>query len=642
MRTHRRTIQHLAQLALIYTTLIPGTMTTILTTYTLLLLCQFCTRRVATGAHVVVGKVAQHRRCIIGCLVIGSVICIAGSSCSMGLRPTGQQRLGEFEPLIYATKEPRNPARDLDIQTRLFESGIEHQPGPPWLPLVHLLPQLLGNCPADSTTRKKAPKRGFELVVGNITCLTTHLEQVSSHQADALIFQEHSCPMHEWAKVHKHMRARRKKVILGQLDPDSRHNLGGLGIATLHSRRATKVQPMTKAFTDAVATGRVDHYALDIGHDTALSIYNVYGWTGGHQNRKQAQRTDCLFAAIHDEVLQQAEGPSIIVGDINGDPDDFKSLADMVANSGWTDIGAQAHIWGQPQKVPTCIAPNTTMATRRDYIFASSQALPLISHFEVKDMVDFPVHSFLHMTLSPAAVEQTVNKDIRPASLSKKFEDFCEKLTTDLDEDKAKSLRETQICKYHHALDKAINRNMAVFQRYLNRTTIVEGIRNQVDPRAERDLNRTTNVDGIRNQVDPCSDTTSYWRLWNNFVESTFCELFVPTADHRKYKGRGHNNIKKQRLRRTMPAEHGTEDNASGIEMPHLDKEVAVLGKQTARCKQWASRLKRLHSIQHSGAPSNSTVGTLHKLNLEATRCICKDLDLTNAYECEMKSVIFL
>ena len=50
------------------------------------------------------------------------------------------------------------------------------------------------------------------------------------------------------------MRARRKKVILGQLDPDSRHNLGGLGIATLHSRRATKVQPMTKAFTDAVAT----------------------------------------------------------------------------------------------------------------------------------------------------------------------------------------------------------------------------------------------------------------------------------------------------------------------------------------------------------------------------------------------------
>ena len=90
-----------------------------------------------------------------------------------------------------------------------------------------------------------------------------------------------------------------------------------------------------------------------------------------------------------------------------------------------------------------------------------------------------------------------------------------------------------------------------------------------------------------------------------------------------------------------MPAEHGTEDNASGIEMPHLDKEVAVLGKQTARCKQWASRLKRLHSIQHSGAPSNSPVGTLHKLNLEATRCICKDLDLTNAYECEMKSVIF-
>ena len=53
-------------------------------------------------------------------------------------------------------------------------------------------------------------------------------------------------------------------------------------------------------------------------------------------------------------MLQQAEGPSIIVGDINGDPDDFKSLADMVANSGWTDIGAAGTHLGPASESASC------------------------------------------------------------------------------------------------------------------------------------------------------------------------------------------------------------------------------------------------------------------------------------------------
>ena len=99
----------------------------------------------------------------------------------------------------YAT--PMNPRFFLDIQKMLFTSGIEHQPGPTSL-------------------------RNFTLIVGNITCLNTHWQQVSNIEADAMVFQEHSCPPGEWAAMHKHMRKKRKRLILGRLDPEVKHNLG--------------------------------------------------------------------------------------------------------------------------------------------------------------------------------------------------------------------------------------------------------------------------------------------------------------------------------------------------------------------------------------------------------------------------------
>ena len=155
---------------------------------------------------------------------------------------------------LYTT--PENPRFFLEIQQLLFSSGIEHQPGPTCL-------------------------RNFTLIVGNITCLNTHLQQVSNIKADAMVFQEHSCLPGEWAAMHKHMRNKRKRLILGQLDPEVKHNLGGLGIVSTHTRQALKVKPITQSFSHAVATGRTDHYAVDIGGTSSISIYNLYGWTWG-------------------------------------------------------------------------------------------------------------------------------------------------------------------------------------------------------------------------------------------------------------------------------------------------------------------------------------------------------------------------
>ena len=174
--------------------------------------------------------------------------------------------------ICFTTKRaPADPREFLDVQRLLYESGIEHQPGPQpqtWQSFGSLFPKLAALWAAGRTPLKGS----FNLVVGNITCLSTHLEQVADYDADALVFQEHSCPANEWSSKCKHMRGKRKNLLLGRLDPEVKHKLGGLGILSSRSHKALKVRPMTKAYADAVQTGRTDHYALDVGAKSTISV----------------------------------------------------------------------------------------------------------------------------------------------------------------------------------------------------------------------------------------------------------------------------------------------------------------------------------------------------------------------------------
>ena len=408
---HQQLNWHCLRALVIYLTLIPM--------YTILILCSPVVLNQRTLCRLVVAGFL-HNYFDDGGDATMQTACTATQMLEIVLTTAGS------ELICFTTKRaPDDPRHFLDIQRILHETGIEHQPGPPmqsWQAFGSLFPKLAALWAAG----KMPPKGIFNLVIGNITCLSTHLEQVADYDADALIFQEHSCPVSEWSGKFKHMHGKRKHLILGQLDPEAKHNLGGLGILSSRSHKALKVKPSTKAFNDAVQTGRADHYALDVGAKSTISVFNLYGWTGAHQNTRQAKRTDRLLQAIQDEVHQQPGGPTFIVGDLNGDPSDFKHLVDMLNNDGWLDVGANAHLWGQPQSVPTCTAPNTTTATRRDYVFANPDAVQMIAGFNVQEQVDFPVHKFLRVTLAPSLADQFVNKDIRPANLSRIFNKYCE------------------------------------------------------------------------------------------------------------------------------------------------------------------------------------------------------------------------
>ena len=187
------------------------------------------------------------------------------------------------------------------------------------------------------------------------------------------------------------------------------------------------------------------------------------------------------------------------MGDFNGEAEDFSALKDILHNS-WTDVGANAHIYGKPRHEGTCLGPNAAQPTRRDYIIANTQALRMIDDFQVLPQHLFPVHSFLRISLCIPVGCQTVEKCIMPTNLTETFNRFCSSLYTDEDSDNEKTRkRDSQLHKFHNILDCKLKRL------------------------ADR-------LHGLLQH----QDTDRYWALWNHTIEEAFCEQFVPNLADRK------------------------------------------------------------------------------------------------------------
>ena len=62
----------------------------------------------------------------------------------------------------------------------------------------------------------------------------------------------------------------------------------------------------------------------------ALTVFVLYGFTGGRDNSALAARTDSLLVACLHELAQLAPGPVALVGDLNADPVDGESVSGAI------------------------------------------------------------------------------------------------------------------------------------------------------------------------------------------------------------------------------------------------------------------------------------------------------------------------
>eukprot|EP00974_Lingulodinium_polyedra_P086064 8334974-Lingulodinium_polyedra.AAC.1 len=63
----------------------------------------------------------------------------------------------------------------------------------------------------------------------------------------------------------------------------------------------------TLAFRQAKALGRAMRVVARTGHKTALPIYNIYGFPGGHEDKRKALRTNAIVEAIIEEMLERGD-----------------------------------------------------------------------------------------------------------------------------------------------------------------------------------------------------------------------------------------------------------------------------------------------------------------------------------------------
>ena len=112
-----------------------------------------------------------------------------------------------------------------------------------------------------------------------------------------------------------------------------------------------------------------------------------------------ASRTNDLLEAILDELHYISGTPFLIVGDLNGELDDFPAIASHLADGTIVDVGSHAGAVGGQIAQPTCFATPTSEGTRRDYILSSADLLPYIHSMTIQRHPIIPVHCIIRLEI---------------------------------------------------------------------------------------------------------------------------------------------------------------------------------------------------------------------------------------------------
>ena len=70
--------------------------------------------------------------------------------------------------------------------------------------------------------------------------------------------------------------------------------------------------------------------------------------------------------------------PFLIMGDLNGVPEDFDSLNGLMDGGQLHDLGAMGTKAGEDKGCPTCCADKQEIGSRRDVVLASTSAVDMV------------------------------------------------------------------------------------------------------------------------------------------------------------------------------------------------------------------------------------------------------------------------
>ena len=316
-------------------------------------------------------------------------------------------------------------------------------------------------------------------------------------------------------------------------------------------------------------------YACSLGKGGKLiNVFVIYGYSGGGQHKGKAQKTNLLVDAIRQEIQAQPKGPTAIVGDINAKSCDIRNLQDLLDDHGWQDLGSQAHIWGQPNDVRTCMTPGALKGTRIDVVLVCPMLFPAVINFRVVHDDVCPTHSTLQFQVTASNLIYEVTEKKQPHDLSKLMEETFATLfgTTPVFTFDGDTAEEPKAREEFQASRKLWHtRHAFYFEAFHARLDAILAGKHRCF--AQHLAN---------------GNTDAYLKHWSSAIEQATLEHCGITdfAAGTPYKGRGTNLIK---TRKRQPAHKGSETTCK----LHSDMPLSInrFLTQATRCHQIGDRI---------------------------------------------------
>jgi len=179
-------------------------------------------------------------------------------------------------------------------------------------------------------------KKTFVIESANITSLETHINDIAPRKTDIMLVQEHSTTIEQQVRLNSELRKHKKQAVYTNLDPDCKHNTGGVATITSTARAIGVLKPKTKEMKEVEDTGRAAITAVSASKSTQIAFANVYGYSGGNSRPKQLRRTNLLLQGVSEELKQVAGKSKIILGDLNADIEKLEPIQQLIQD-GWVD-----------------------------------------------------------------------------------------------------------------------------------------------------------------------------------------------------------------------------------------------------------------------------------------------------------------
>ena len=400
-------------------------------------------------------------------------------------------------------------------------------------------------------------KNGLFLESKNVTSLNTHEAGMANRRARLSLVQEHSVPDFEMKQMKYRLKHDRNRLLVAS--PTDHNNPRSAGVAAIARDCDTlfEFEPIMPAFRKFRDCGRAIHLGYGMGrHGKILSIFNVYGHSGGAQDARKAKLTSAILQACIAEAMHYTELYNIMVGDLNGDFDSFEELGTLVTSMGWQDLNSIADTWGQTPNQPTCRTALSNQPTIRDYCLVCPKVLPLVQAFRVVDADLCPVHSTLQLQLDLSAedrwVHQTVPKRTLKELLIHAFEDRFGtgpiQPPDDLEQDAERLCNPddlpVELADFDSLTKPSITLKHFAAKEFKNAKADYAIQRDSFNLQAKKhmDLCLATVAPNLRQALKE-RNTTQFWRVfWETVEEATIAFTY---ADNPKlYRGRGNAPVK--------------------------------------------------------------------------------------------------